>query len=95
MTRCLSLIENILNRSEYKVYVVCDKKQNEFARIYLSRFSDRIMYKDIVTDIGFINKRNSLEVDTIGLKDKLDTFLLSLDDIIEAECEFLRNLDIK
>lgn len=95
MTRCLSIIENILKRSEYKVYVVCDKKQNEFARIYLSRFSDRIIYKDIVTDIGFVNKRNSLEVDIVALKEKLDTFLLSLDDIVEDECEFLRNLDIK
>ncbi|RDY27436.1 hypothetical protein CHL78_009485 [Romboutsia weinsteinii] len=95
MTRCLSLIENILNDSKYKVYIVCDKKQNEFARIYLSKFEDRIIYKDIVTDVGLVNKNNSLEVDIVALKQKLDEFILSLDNIVKSECDFLRAIDIK
>ncbi|MEG2789696.1 MAG: glycosyltransferase [Romboutsia sp.] len=95
MTRCISIIQNLLNNSEYKVYVVCDKKQNDFCRIYLSRFSDRIIYKDIVTDVGFVNKRNSLEVDIIALKRNLEQFKLSLDYVIKVECEFLKTIDVK
>lgn len=95
MTRCLSLIESILKNSEYKVYIVCHKKQNDFARIYLSKFVDRIIYKDMVTDIGFVNKKNSLEVDTVVLNEKLDVFASNLDDVVKAECEFLRTIDVK
>lgn len=31
--------------------------------LYLKEYSSRIIYKDIITDIGLINKKNSLEVD--------------------------------
>lgn len=95
MTRCLSLIESILKNSEYKVYIVCDKKQNDFARIYLSKFVDRVIYRDMVTDIGFVNKKNSLEVDTVVLKEKLEVFISNLDDVVKAECEFLETVDVE
>ena len=68
MTRCLSLVENILKNTEYSIYIACGKKQNDFARIYLSKYKSRIIYKDLVTDIGLINKENTLEVD----KDAMD-----------------------
>ena len=56
MTRSLSLIENILKNTEYNIYIACGKKQNDFARIYLSNYKSRIIYKDLVTDICLINK---------------------------------------
>lgn len=37
--------------------MVCGNKQNDFARTYLSQFKHKIIYKDIITDIGFINKK--------------------------------------
>ncbi len=95
MTRYLSLIESILKNSDYKVYIVCDKKQNDFARIYLSKLSNRIIYKDMVTDIGFVNKKNSLEVDAVVLKETLEVFVSNLDDVVKAECEFLKTIDVK
>ena len=56
MTRCLGIMENILNTSNYNLYIVCGKRQNDFARIYLAKYKDRIIYKDLVTDIGLVNK---------------------------------------
>lgn len=91
----LSIIESILKNSEYKVYIVCDKKQNDFARIYLSKFVDRVIYRDMVTDIGFVNKKNSLEVDTVVLKEKLEMFISNLDDVVKVEYEFLETVDVK
>lgn len=95
MTRCLSIIEYILNNSDYNLYIACSKNQNDFARIYLSKFEHRIIYKDILTDIGFINKNNSLEIDVELLESKLVEFILSWDDVIKNEYEYLKNLDIK
>ena len=95
MTRCLGIMENILNTSEYNLYIVCNKKQNDFARIYLVKYKDRVIYKDLVTDIGLVNKKNSLEVDKSSLKQKLLKFTSSWEDVVNSECDFLRNLNIK
>ena len=95
MTRCLSLIENILKNTQYNIYIACGKKQNDFARIYLSKYKSRIIYKDLVTDIGLINKENSLEVDKEKLENKLVEFVSSWDDVVNKEVEGLKNLNIK
>ena len=95
MTRCLSLIENILQNTQYNIYIACGKKQNDFARIYLSKYKPRIIYKDIVTDLGLVNKDNSLEVDKEKLENKLVEFVSSWDDTVNNEVEELKKLNIK
>lgn len=95
MTRCLGIMEKILNTSDYSLYIVCDKKQNDFAKIYLAKYKDRIIYKDLVTDIGLINKENSLEVDKLSLEKQLLEFTSSWEEAVNSECYFLKNLNIK
>lgn len=95
MTRCLGIMENILKTSDYKLYIVCDKKQNDFARIYLKKYKHRIIYKDCLTDIGLINKENSLEVDRILLEKKLIGFTSSWEYTVEEELNHIKNLNIK
>lgn len=95
MTRCLGIIENILNASNYNLYIVCNKKQNDFAKIYLAEYKDRIIYKDLVTDIGLVNKENSLEVDKLLLQKELLEFTSSWEDVVNDEYNFLKNLNIK
>lgn len=95
MTRSLSLIENILKNTEYNIYIACGKKQNDFARIYLSKYKPRIIYKDLITDIGLINKENSLEVDKEKLEIELIKFVSSWDTVVNNEVEELKNLNIK
>lgn len=94
-TRCLSIIENILKVSKYNLYIVCDKRQNNFSRIYLEKYKERIIYKDLVTDVGLVNKKNSLEVDKFLLRQQLDKFTLFWSDIVNEEYDFLKNLNIK
>ena len=95
MTRCLGIMENILKTSYYNLYIVCGKIQNDFARIYLAKYKDRIIYKDLVTDIGLVNKKNSLEVDKLLLQQQLLEFTSSWEDIVNDEYNFLNNLNIK
>ena len=95
MTRCLGIMKKILHTSDYNLYIACNKKQNDFARIYLAKYKDRIIYKDLVTDIGLVNKKNSLEVDKSSLEKKLLEFTLCWADVVNDECDFLKNLNIK
>lgn len=95
MTRCLGIMENILNNSGYNLYIVCNKNQNDFAKIYLIEYEDRIIYKDLVIDIGLVNKKNSLEVDKLLLEKKLLEFTSSWEEAINDEYDTLKNLNIK
>ena len=95
MTRCLSIIENILKNTEYNIYIACDKFQNDFAKSYLKDYNDRVIYKDMVTDIGLINKKDSLEVDKKLLEKKLLNFINTWDDVVLEEIEFLSKLRVK
>ena len=95
MTRCLGIMENILNTTYYNLYIVCGKIQNDFARIYLAEYRDRIIYKDLVTDIGLVNKENSLKVDKLSLQQQLIEFTSSWEGVVNDECDFLKNLNIK
>lgn len=95
MTRCLGIMENILKTSDYNLYIICSKKQNDFARIYLVKYKDRIIYKDLVTDIGLVNKENSLEVDKLLLQQELIKFTSSWEDIVNDEYNFLKNLNVQ
>ena len=64
LTRCLGHIEKYLLETNYNIYIVCGEKQIEFAKKYLNKYSvNRTSFKSMVTDIGLINKENSLEVD--------------------------------
>ena len=94
MTRCLGIIENILKTNDYNLYIACNKKQSDFARIYLAKHKDRIIYKDLVTDIGLVNKENSLEVDKFSLQQQLLDFTSSWEDVVNDEYDFLKNLNI-
>lgn len=95
MTRGLGIMENILKTSDYKLYVVCGNRQNDFARIYLAKYKDRIIYKDLVTDVGLVNKQNSLEVDKHSLEKKLIEFTSSWEGLVNEEYEFLKGLNLK
>ena len=95
MTRCLGIMKNILCNSDYNLYIACDKKQNDFARIYLSKYKDRIIYKDLITDIGLFNKENSLEVEKFLLQQQLLEFTSSWEIVVNDEYNFLKDLNIK
>jgi hypothetical protein len=63
LTRSLALIEYLLENTDCKIYLCSGEAQIEFAQIYLNRFSDKVRYSVFKTDVGIVNKKNSLEVD--------------------------------
>lgn len=93
LTRCLAHIENLLEKTNYNVYIACGKKQNDFARLYLAEYNQRIIYSDVETDIGFVNKANSLEVDKEKLQEKLFGFITHIDTFVEIEINKLQSMD--
>lgn len=95
LTRSLVHIERYLKETTQNIYIVCGEKQIEFAKAYLKEFIDRLVFKVMITDIGLINKENSLEVDKIKLEEELFRFIKLWDEILEREIEFLKCKNIE
>jgi hypothetical protein len=94
LTRSLVHIEEYLKKEE-EIYIVCGKKQIDFARQYLEKYSEKLIFKVLETDIGLINKENSLEIDKNKLEKKLIEFINSWEEIVVKEIDFLRSKNLE
>jgi len=94
MTRCLAIIEELLETNDQLVYLASGTDQNSFARVYLARFGDRVTYRDIRTEVGLVNKDNSLQVDIPRLEHELIDFVAGWDTAVAAEVTILRDLPV-
>ena len=90
MTRCLAIIEELLETTDHLIYLASGAYQNNFARVYLACFGDRVIYRDIRTEVGLVNKDNSLQVDIPRLEHELTGFMASWDTVVAQEIAFLQ-----
>ena len=94
MTRCLAIIEELLETTDQLIYLASGTYQNSFARVYLARFGDRVTYRDIRTEVGLVNKDNSLQVDIPRLEHELTDFMAGWDTVVAEEVAYLQHLPV-
>ncbi|MHA4984938.1 glycosyltransferase [Cetobacterium somerae] len=95
ITRCIAQIERKLEIDKfYNCIIICGENQINFTEIYLQKYLDKVILRKTLTDIGLINKVNSLEVDKKKLESKLKIFIKSWNNLLEEELEFLKNYEI-
>jgi UDP-N-acetylglucosamine transferase subunit ALG13 len=94
MTRCLAIIEELLETTDHLIYLASGTYQNSFARVYLARFGDRVTYRDIRTEVGLVNKENSLQVDIQRLEQELIDFMAGWDTALAEEVAYLQHLPV-
>lgn len=94
LTRSLVHIEEYLNKKK-EIYIVCDEKQINFAKKYLEKYSSQLIFRILKTDIGLINKENSLEIDKDELEKELFQFINSWEEIVVKEMDFLKNKNLE
>ena len=90
MTRCLAIIEELLETTDHLIYLASGTYQNSFARVYLARFGDRVTYRDIRTEVGLVNEENSLQVDIPHLEHELTDFVAGWETAVAQEIAFLQ-----
>lgn len=95
LTRSLALIEHILSNTKYKIYLCSNFKQIEFGKIYLNEYEGRVMYSIKETDVGLVNKNQSLDVDKVQTEKELRRLLNSYKDTVEEEVKNLSNYEIQ
>lgn len=93
LTRSLALIEKELKINKQEIYIACGKSQIDFAKVYLSKYSDRIIYSIIKSDVGLINKNNSLNIDKDLMITEINKFIKSIDKTVDNEINNLNKFD--
>ncbi|MGL5052200.1 MAG: glycosyltransferase [Cetobacterium sp.] len=95
ITRCIAQLEIRFEKdSNYRCIIVSGEKQIDFARIYFQKYSDRVLTRKALTDVGLINKKNSLDVDKVQLEVELKEFILKWDNLVLEELNFLKNYEV-
>lgn len=90
LTRSLALIEYLLQHTSYCIYLCSGELQVSYAKIYLNKYADRVCYSVQKTDVGLINKENSLCVNLEATNSEVKKLLNSYPQIAELEAEKLK-----
>lgn len=95
LTRSLVIIKELLEITDAHIYIGSAARQLEFAKLYLSEYSDRVITCELTTDIGLINHKKELSVDQKTLELKLYDFIKSWDRVVNYEMNKLKSYNIK
>ncbi|MGG4491320.1 glycosyltransferase [Metabacillus idriensis] len=92
-TRSIALIRELMNQSEVRV-VICNSFAMDFIKDSVHECGERIVYHRVSTDVGYILKEQSLDIDTAALSEACRYYLKTLPGVVSAEAAFLRDYDV-
>ncbi|WP_212935758.1 hypothetical protein [Bacillus hominis] len=93
-TRCIALIREILNVRKDVQIIVCNSFALQFIRTSLTEYGNRVIFHDVETDVGFILKEHSLDLDKEKLEQSYKEFCEKLPQKINSEFAFLSAFSI-
>ncbi|WP_144505663.1 glycosyltransferase [Bacillus mycoides] len=89
-TRCIALMREMLQTREDIRIIVCHSFALQFIRESLTGYEDRLIFHDVKTDIGYVLKENTLELDVEQLQRAYGEFCAKLPGKINEEVSFLK-----
>ncbi|PGB00918.1 glycosyltransferase [Bacillus toyonensis] len=88
-TRCIALIRAILSTRNDVQFIICNSFAMQFIRASLAEYGDKVIFHDVETDVGFVLKENSLDLDKQKLEQSYEEFCTKLPQKINNEMDFL------
>lgn len=95
LTRCLALIEYMLDTTDYSFYLCTAPRHIEFAQIYLDKYQGRVEYSEFFIEVGIINYHNSLQVDVEATNQAVYKLLETFEPRAEIEAKKLMEAGVK
>ncbi|WP_255446717.1 glycosyltransferase [Bacillus sp. SH5-2] len=78
-----------MSRREDVQVIVCNSFAIQFIRASLNEYGDKVIFHDVETDVGFVLKENSLDLDKEKLQQSYEEFCTNLPQKINNEIDFL------
>lgn len=92
--RCIALMREMLQTRKDIQIIVCHSFALQFIRESLKKYEDKIIFHDVETDIGYILKEHSLELDVEKLQLAYEEFCEKLLEKINNEVSFLSSFQV-
>lgn len=93
-TRCIALIREMLSVRKDVRIIVCNSFALQFIRTSLNGYRDKVIFRDVETDVGFILKEHSLDLDKEKLEQSYGKFCVKLPQKINNEINFLSTFSV-
>ncbi len=94
LTRSTAIIEYILENSDYYILIVCNKNQNDHAKIGLRQYEERLIFIDVDTDANSAFIENSLKVNVEETENNINQFMRLLNQNVTNQYNLLKAMDI-
>lgn len=94
MSRIVAILEYLLNWDQ-EIYLVCGKEQIKYAKDIFCNYEQKIVYKELLTDIGLMNLENELEYNKEITEKALFNFISKASEVIDSEVSFLSGKDLR
>lgn len=90
--RSLALIRKLLTtRKDIKI-IICNSFAFGFLKDSLKEFGNRVIFHQVETDVGYVLKEHSIELDAIGLNKKCKEYLEKVPEISRKKLAFCVHL---
>lgn len=90
-TRSIALIRQLLDLREDIRVIICNSFAMDFLKDSLQEYGDRIIFHHVSTDVGYVLKNQSLDIDSAALNEACRGYLETLPKVVSKEVEFLRD----
>lgn len=94
MSRIVAILEYLLNCDE-EIYLVCGKEQINYAKDVFCNYEKKIVYKELLTDIGLVNLENELEYNKELTEKALFNFISKASEVVDTEVSYLSRKDLR
>lgn len=94
ITRSLAVIEQILEQSDYHIYLVSGQTQIEYAKIYLIPYEERVTFQITQTEAKTVYFENTLTTDVKTTEKNVEKFIHKLPDLLDKELEQLKDMPL-
>ena len=94
ITRSTAIIKCILENSDFNVLLVCDKEQNDHAKIGLRKYEKRVSFATADTDASSVFNANTLKVAKEKTLEAVRTYMEELEDNMYELYDLLKGMDI-
>ncbi|KSU82084.1 Glycosyl transferase family 1 [Fictibacillus enclensis] len=94
-TRSIVLMREMLKVDAELRIVVCTSFSLGLIRDSLEEFGERVVYHKIVTDVGYILREDSLQLDKDALNIACQEYLIKCGDLVKQEIEYLSPLNVE
>ncbi|WP_025909614.1 glycosyltransferase [Priestia flexa] len=92
--RSIAVIRQLLNADAHIKLIVCHSFALDLVKESLKEYGNRVYFREIATDVGYVLHDDSLEPDVNVLNEKVQTWIAEWDYLCKQEQQFLEDYEV-